>query len=438
MLQDYMIAPPEMPSIPHSKEAEEAVIGSVIINPEVYLEIAEFLSSEDFYVHRFRWIWKAFKSMFERDVPIDLLTLSEELEKDGVLEEIGGPASLTNLVNQVPSSLNAVAYARVVEADAIRRKMIAQAEEIAKIARDPGETIEDALLVHQDIISKNIQLSTSQKPKSAIVAGENLKEKINSGKSLAFSTGIAKFNSSFGGFPIGSKTVLIADTSVGKTALALQLAEEQSKQGHKTLYVSLESGASSEHLIARRVLGKLGISPMDWRNGVLTGSQKEQINDEIDHYMRLHGENLMFEERVFSIEDLERKIASIHPQFMILDHLRKLPGGTETKDILNNFYRLDAACRKVGVTSLIIHTITVDGGNQDYFLDPPSWDILGWAKDLRYEPDLVLAMFGKPTNQQHTEDAIKAKRVVWLMKDRDGERFSQVYLTFDKQKQWFE
>ncbi|HEY6018817.1 MAG TPA: DnaB-like helicase N-terminal domain-containing protein, partial [Candidatus Paceibacterota bacterium] len=112
-MTDYL--PPEettapTPSIPHSREAEEAVVGAVLINPEAYYDVAQFLSPDDFYIHRHKWIWEAFTSLHEQRIPIDLLTLSEELDRKNQLAEIGGPAYLTSLVNQVPTSLNAESY----------------------------------------------------------------------------------------------------------------------------------------------------------------------------------------------------------------------------------------------------------------------------------------------------------------------------------------
>jgi replicative DNA helicase len=67
--------------VPHSREAEEAVIGSILINPEAYYDVADFLTGEDFHIHRLRWIWDAFTRLHEQRVPIDLLTVTEELDK---------------------------------------------------------------------------------------------------------------------------------------------------------------------------------------------------------------------------------------------------------------------------------------------------------------------------------------------------------------------
>ena len=99
-------APTTSTAVPHSREAEEAVVGRVSINPEVYYDVAEFLSVDDFYIHRHKWIWGRLHQPHEKRIPIDLLTISDELDRHGQLSEIGGPAYLTSLVNQVPSSLN--------------------------------------------------------------------------------------------------------------------------------------------------------------------------------------------------------------------------------------------------------------------------------------------------------------------------------------------
>src|SRR5512136_1724950 len=120
--------------IPHSREAEEAVIGSVLINPEAYYDVASFLRADDFYIHRHRWIWETFFRLHERRVPLDFLTVSQELDQQGQLAEVGGPAYLTALVNNVPTSLHAEAYGHIVEETAIRRKMLTAANDIAKLA----------------------------------------------------------------------------------------------------------------------------------------------------------------------------------------------------------------------------------------------------------------------------------------------------------------
>src|SRR5512136_3248927 len=131
--------------IPHNREAEEAVVGAVLINPEAYYDLAQFLQADDFYIVRHRWIWEAFARLHEKRIPLDFLTVTEELQSAGQLAEIGGPAYLTALLNQVPTSLHAEAYGRMVEAASIRRRLLTSANQIATLAYSEGESVENVI-----------------------------------------------------------------------------------------------------------------------------------------------------------------------------------------------------------------------------------------------------------------------------------------------------
>jgi replicative DNA helicase len=106
--------PSDLISIPSNRDAEEALIGSILINPEVFNEVAHFLESDDFYIMRNKWIYEAFRKLASDRVPFDLLTVSETLAGMGHLEEIGGVNYLAGLASQVPSSLHAEAYGRII------------------------------------------------------------------------------------------------------------------------------------------------------------------------------------------------------------------------------------------------------------------------------------------------------------------------------------
>src|SRR3990172_1874659 len=138
-------SPTPSTTVPYSREAEEAVVGAVLINPEAYYDVAQFLSADDFYIHRHQFIWQAFTRLHEQRIPLDLLTLSEELDRVGQLADVGGSAYLTSLINQVPSSLNAESYGHIVEGHSIRRKMITAANRIASLAYNE-ENIVDTVM----------------------------------------------------------------------------------------------------------------------------------------------------------------------------------------------------------------------------------------------------------------------------------------------------
>jgi replicative DNA helicase len=133
------------PEAPYDREAEEAVLGSILVNNEVYYDVAAFLRAEDFFLHRHRWIWEAFASLQEQRLPIDILTVAEELERHRQLAELGGPAYLTSLINNVPSSLHAEAYAHIVEETATRRRLLEAANQVARLAFQADAPIEEVV-----------------------------------------------------------------------------------------------------------------------------------------------------------------------------------------------------------------------------------------------------------------------------------------------------
>ncbi|MEK7277433.1 MAG: DnaB-like helicase N-terminal domain-containing protein, partial [Chloroflexota bacterium] len=134
-MADSLITPP------HNIEAEEALIGSVLIDPESFFDVAQFLKPEDFYIVKHRWVWDVFVTLHDARTPIDLLTVQDELEKRNQMGEVGGPAYLTRLVTLTPTAYNAAAYGRLVEEAATRRRLIQAASDIAKLAYDNGSDI---------------------------------------------------------------------------------------------------------------------------------------------------------------------------------------------------------------------------------------------------------------------------------------------------------
>lgn len=118
----------------YDRDMEEALIGSVLINPDVFIDVAPILKPEDFFLNRHQWIWEAYQDLFNQRQDLDQLTLKDKLESAGHLEDIGGMDYLFSLSNQVPSSLHAESYAHAINGYATRRRMLNAANEIAKLA----------------------------------------------------------------------------------------------------------------------------------------------------------------------------------------------------------------------------------------------------------------------------------------------------------------
>lgn len=110
--------------LPHNVEAEEALLSSVLLDPESLLRIKPFMNSKDFYIAKNRWVWDAFVAIHDAGAPIDFVTVCNVLEQRGQLAEVGGPAFISHLVNVVPTAIHAEGYGRIVERASQKRTQI--------------------------------------------------------------------------------------------------------------------------------------------------------------------------------------------------------------------------------------------------------------------------------------------------------------------------
>jgi replicative DNA helicase len=252
---------PAAPIVPHSREAEEAVTGAVLINPEAYYDVAQFLSADDFYLHRLRWIWEAFRQLNERRVPIDLLTVSDELERRDQLAEIGGPAYLTRLINQVPTSLNAEAYGRIVAAHATRRRMIQAANRIATLAYDESQEIEavteQAVKALEAVAVRAAGDTLLPLSVSLSEAYDRVDRSSRTTELPGVPSGIEDLDLLLGNFQPGDVYVFAARPGQGKTALLLSVLLNAARQGKRAAFFSLEM--SREKVVNRLISQEAGL-----------------------------------------------------------------------------------------------------------------------------------------------------------------------------------
>lgn len=257
------------PSIPHSREAEEAVLGCVLIDENCFYELSEFLKADHFYIHRHKWLWEAFVRMEARRSPIDMLTVAEELDRKGQLEEIGGPAFLTTLVNQVPTSINAVSYGRIVEGKAIDRKLIESANEIAKIGYDSELDTQTKLTRATDQVTN---LAIMKSGHNFVSIGQLLSDVYDETELRAkdpkdvwgLSTGFSRFDHKTGGVQLGELVYVAGSPGVGKTWLDFGWGMHFGEQAPGAI-ISLEMKRGS---VGRRIMsGVTGVSTRSMKSG---------------------------------------------------------------------------------------------------------------------------------------------------------------------------
>ena len=126
---------------PHNIEAEEAILGALLIDPDAIFEVSTFLKPIAFYREQNRWIYEAILDLYNQREPVDLITVTEILRQRERLEAVGGEGYIISLLNAVPTSVNARSYGRIVESSAVRRSLIAAASVIATLAYDEAEDI---------------------------------------------------------------------------------------------------------------------------------------------------------------------------------------------------------------------------------------------------------------------------------------------------------
>ncbi len=327
-------APTTPAAVPHSREAEEAVVGAVFINPEVYYDVAQFLSADDFYIHRHKWIWEAFTSLHEQRVPIDLLTVSDELDRRGQLGEIGGPAYLTSLVNQVPSSLNAESYGRIVEGYSIRRKMITAANQIASVAYNEQTNVEDVMDEAEKAVFNvsERRLKHDLEPISSVLSEyydriDDLAKRPDDIHGVP--TGFLDLDKMLTGLQPSDLLIIAGRPGQGKTGFLLSIAKNAGLTHKKHVAIfSLEM--SNEQVVQRLIAQETGIDSQRLRTGKLHDTEWPLFT----HAIEVFGDTHIYLDDTPAITPLQlrTKCRRLHMEFgidlVIIDYLQLMGGDT--------------------------------------------------------------------------------------------------------------
>lgn len=263
--------------VPHSREAEEAVIGAVLINPEAYYDVAQFLQQDDFYIHRNQWIWQAFIALHDRNEAIDFVTVTEELDQMGHLADIGGAAYITKLINNVPSSLHAEAYGRRVEETAIRRRMLTAANRIAKLAYEENLSL-DTVMDGSEKAVFNVserRLTRDLQPIRAVLSDyfdriEELSQRDD--ELVGVPTGFFDIDKMLGGLQPSDLLIIAGRPGMGKTGFLLT-AMKNAALIHKKHVAIFSLEMSNEQLVQRLIAQETGINSTRLRSGKLNPNE---------------------------------------------------------------------------------------------------------------------------------------------------------------------
>jgi replicative DNA helicase len=248
-----------------------------LINPESYYDVAQFLTPDDFYIHRNRWIWEAFTRLHEKRVPIDLVTLTDDLEQQGQLGEIGGPAYLTSLIGKVPTSLHAEAYGHIIEENAVRRRLLMAANDMAKLAYDQGSTIDRVIDESEKAVFgiSERRVRHDLQPIQAVLSEyfDHIDElSRRSDEIYGVPTGLKDVDTLLGGLQKSDLLIIAGRPGMGKTGFLLGVAKNAALK-HKKHVAMFSLEMSNEQLVQRLISQETGIDSQTLRSGKLADDQ---------------------------------------------------------------------------------------------------------------------------------------------------------------------
>lgn len=266
--------------LPQNIEAESGVLGSIIIDPEAIVQVADFLYPDDFYRDAHRTIYEVILSFYEQHEPADFITICDELERRNKLEDVGGASYITSLINSVPTSGNVEYYGRIVERTAILRRLIHAAGQIAAIAYEEGDANAALDKAEQLIFSISQRHAHSDFSHLRDILSDymNKLDQLHErrGTIVGVPTGFTDLDRLTGGLQKSDLIVLAARPGVGKTSLSLSLAHNAAvKHQHSIALFSLEM--SKEQLAQRLLSMDASIDQQRLRTGWIEEDEWDRI-----------------------------------------------------------------------------------------------------------------------------------------------------------------
>ncbi|RMG89184.1 MAG: replicative DNA helicase, partial [Chloroflexi bacterium] len=220
---------------PYSQEAEQSVIGAVLINPNALNQVAAFLMPEDFFLLRHTYIWEALLRISERNEPLDYRIVAEELQAMGRLHDVGGEHYLVDLISGTPNSVHAEVYGRIVKRAAIRRKLIQATDEIRALAADEARSLDD---ITAEAEARLFSITEEQFKREFIPLEtaiseyfDKVEEQLNTQRALGLPTGFRDLDKLLGGFQKSDLIVFAGRPGMGKTSFMLSVALNAARFG---------------------------------------------------------------------------------------------------------------------------------------------------------------------------------------------------------------
>ncbi|MDE3744104.1 replicative DNA helicase [Maribacter polysaccharolyticus] len=321
---------------PQAVDLEEVVLGAMMIDKKGVDEVIDILHPDVFYKDAHRFIYEAIFKLFETSEPVDLLTVSSQLKKDGKLEAAGGDFYLIKLTQKVASSAHIEFHARIILQKFIQRSLIKISNEIIEEAYDEGTDVFDLLDEAEsklyDVTQGNLKRSAETAQNLVIQAKKRIEEISNKEGLSGIPSGFDKLDKLTSGWQPSDLIIVAARPGMGKTALTLSMARNMAVNSEiPVAFFSLEM--SSVQLITRLISSETGLSSEKLRTGKLEKHEWEQLNVKVK---TLEKAPLFIDDTpslsIFDLRAKARRLASQHGIKMIMiDYLQLMTAGGSQK-----------------------------------------------------------------------------------------------------------
>jgi len=258
---------------PHSQEAEESVLGALLLDKDAVIAVAEFLTPEDFYDLKHKEIFQVAIELYEERTPIDILTVSERLKKKKLLKNIGGSSYLSDLANKVPTAAHVEHYGKIVKDAATKRSLLSAATKLVDLSLDEGlganELLDKAESEVFSLTQRHLTKSFTQVKDALAESFDRLDELHKQGEGLrGVATGFKDLDDALAGMQRSNLLILAARPGVGKTSLALNIAQNVAVKYKRPIgFFSLEM--SREELVDRLLVAQADIDAWKLKTGKL-------------------------------------------------------------------------------------------------------------------------------------------------------------------------
>ncbi len=440
------MAEPLLKVPPHSLDAEKSTLGSLLLDKESISKIADFLHSEDFYHESHGLIYQAIFDLFDRRTPIDLLTVTNLLDDRKKLEQIGGASYLAALTNEVPTATHVFQYALIVKQKATLRRLIKSGDFITSLGYNQTELLENLLeeaekslfgvsqtflkdrFVHiKDILNRTYDKITE-------LHDPQTKEKYR-----GIATGYHDMDNLLSGFQPADLIILASRPSMGKTALALNIAQNVAKKGYTCGIISLEM--SKEQLVERMFCSLLAVDSWKLRTGKLTEADFLRIGGVMDE---LYAMKIYIDDSVGnSIAELRAKTRRLqmehHLDFLILDYLQLMSTGKGGFNQTNRVQEISEISRSLKglARELRIPILALSQLSRAVEMRPskiPQLSDLRESGSIEQDADVVMMMYREDYYEEDTER--KGVADIFIRKHRNGPT-GRIELAFKKEQMRF-